>query len=327
MQWWCSAQNVAWEWTWQPYPGVWAFVAAIGAAYLSAVRRAAHGARAEARTKHAAAFAAGVFLLWVALDWPVGALGAGYLASVHMVQFLLMAVIAPPLLLLGTPRQVYARLEETPWCRGWLSAGTHPLVTLAAFNLVVAVTHWPAVVDTLMPTQLGSFVIDLAWLVAGLGLWWPVVAPVPQRSWLGYPAKMGYLVANTMVSTGFFLYLTFSEFPRYATYELAPPVSGISARTDQQVAGFLMKLGGGLVLWTAISILFFRWYRASEAGGSGSAAQGFPGAPGHTSARGVAADMHPRSVPRSAPPPPQPGRPSALPEGRSGRAHPRPRLR
>lgn len=320
MQWWCSAQNVAWEWKWQAYPGVWAFVAVIAAAYVMAVRHAGRVARVEARTKHGATFAAGVFLLWVALDWPVGALGAGYLASVHMVQFLLLALLAPPLLLLGTPRLLYAQLEEARWCRGLLSDVTHPLVTLAAFNLVVAVTHWPAVVDALMPRQLGSFVIDVAWLAGGLALWWPVVAPVPRRSWLGYPAKMAYLVANTMPSTAFFVYLAFSEFPRYATYELAPPVSGISARADQQVAGFLMKLGGGLVLWTAISILFYRWYR-SEAGDSGRAAQSAAAQPLHASPRRVVPGERPRSAPPSATPPPHPSLPSALQEGRPEGAH------
>ena len=51
----------------------------------------------------------------------------------------------------------------------------------------------------------------------------------------------------------------------YAIYELAPPVSGLSAREDQLVAGLLMKIGGAPILWTWVSILFFRWYRESEA--------------------------------------------------------------
>jgi putative membrane protein len=50
----------------------------------------------------------------------------------------------------------------------------------------------------------------------------------------------------------------------YATFELAPPVYGISARDDQRVAGLLMKVGTAAVLWTAISILFYRWYRSEE---------------------------------------------------------------
>ena len=50
----------------------------------------------------------------------------------------------------------------------------------------------------------------------------------------------------------------------YATYELAPPIPGISKRQDQQLAGLMMKLGGAVVLWTGITALFFQWYRREE---------------------------------------------------------------
>ena len=45
---------------------------------------------------------------------------------------------------------------------------------------------------------------------------------------------------------------------------MAPPIAGISKREYQQLAGLLMKLGGAVVLWTAITALFFRWYRSEE---------------------------------------------------------------
>ena len=79
------------------------------------------------------------------------------------------------------------------------------------------------------------------------------VAMEPSR-----PLAYGWLA-------GVFVYLTFTHLPVYATYELAPPIPWISAREDQQVAGLLMKLGGGAVLWAAIGVLFARWYRAEEA--------------------------------------------------------------
>jgi cytochrome c oxidase assembly factor CtaG len=75
---------------------------------------------------------------------------------------------------------------------------------------------------------------------------------------------MGHLVAATIVNTGVFAFLAFSRLPVYEVYELAPPVSGLSARDDQLLAGLLMKIGGAPILWTAISILFFRWYREQQ---------------------------------------------------------------
>lgn len=271
MQWWCAAQGVPWEWSWRPYPGVWAFVLLLAAGYWLALRRLSRGSASRAAPSGDAgagrdrigSFAAGLLLLWIALDWPVGALGAGYLASLHMVQFLLIALASPPLLLYGIPPALLRRLVSRRAVGRMLEAVTHPVAAFLAFNATVVATHWPAAVDGLMVTQAGSFLLDMAWLAGGSILWWPVVCPVPERPRFGYPFKIGYLILNTVAATAPYAFLTFSELPFYAVYELAPPVGGISARTDQRLAGILMKLGGGAVLWTAIGVLFFRWY-ASE---------------------------------------------------------------
>lgn len=262
MQWWCSARPTAWDWSWQAYPGVWLFVALLGAVYLFGVRRAAGGTVPPRRRN---AFLAGLLLLWIALDWPIGALGAGHLASIHMVQYLLIALLAPPLLLLGVPDRAWTRLGASR-AGPLLRLATHPLLTLAMFGVVVYWTHLPGVVDALMATQLGSFVLDVAWLLGGLLFWWPVVAPVPERPRFPHGLKMGYLFLATVINTLPYGFLTFAELPFYGIYELAPPVAGISTREDQQIAGLLMKMGGGLILWTAITILFFRWFQRESDG-------------------------------------------------------------
>lgn len=275
MTWWCSARGTAWDWTWQAYPGVWLFIGLLAVGYLALARRAAAaGDPVDGRRR--ATFLGGLAILWLALDWPIGALGAGYLASVHMAQFLMIALLAPPLMLLGLPRAVYARLGERPLTLAALRVLTHPLIALAVFGVVVYWTHLPGVVDVLMVTQVGSFALDLVWLLGGFVFWWPVVAPVPERP--GFPAglKMGYLFLATVINTLPYAFLTFGDLPFYGLYELAPPVSGITTRQDQQIAGLLMKMGGGVILWTAITILFFRWFQqeeatspAGEAGGAG----------------------------------------------------------
>ncbi len=263
--WWCAARGVEWTWTWQAYPGVWLFVAALVVAFFRLERRSVDEALSDASssTWRRTAFLVGAGALWLILDWPIGAIGAGYLASVHMVQFLVLALIVPPLLLLSIRKRDYRaiarRLPEGPF-----RAVTHPLVTLATFTIVLAATHWPPVVDTLMPNQAGNMLLDLMWLVTGLLFWWPIVAPVPVRPGWGYPTKMGYLIAATLLNTGTFAYLTFTALPLYATYELAPPFPGLSTRDDQTLAGLLMKIGGAAILWTAITVLFARWYMASE---------------------------------------------------------------
>lgn len=265
LQWWCAAQGVPWTWSWQAYPGVWAFCGLLMGAW---VRMRGRWPGSEETRRRAVIFFGGVATLWIALDWPVGALGAGYLASVHMVQYILIALVAPPLLLAGVPRGAYAALDDGA-LGGPLRVITHPLVAMTTFVAIQAITHWPPLVDTWMATQLGSFGLDLLWLSSGLLFWWPVVAPKPERAWLTDGTRIGYLIVATLVNTGVFAYLAFTELPLYATYELAPPVAAISSRDDQLVAGLLMKFGGAVVMWLSIGILFFRAYRASDSLGKG----------------------------------------------------------
>jgi putative membrane protein len=121
-----------------------------------------------------------------------------------------------------------------------------------------------------MNSQLGSFVLDMAWLGGGLVLWWPVVAPIPRRPGFTYMYKIGYLILATILNTPAFALLTFSELPLYATYELAPPIHGLSTRDDQRLAGLMMKIGGGVIFWIGITVLFFRWYQTEHAEGETS---------------------------------------------------------
>jgi cytochrome c oxidase assembly factor CtaG len=112
-----------------------------------------------------------------------------------------------------------------------------------------------------MPTQAGSFLIDVLWLLAGLLYWWPVLAPDP-RSWFRAPVKIAYLFASMVFMTAPGAMITFSDLPLYATYELAPPIPGVSALEDQRLAGIFMRLGASTVVILAISIVFLRWNRA-----------------------------------------------------------------
>ncbi len=264
VQWWCASQNLPWSWTWRPYVGVWLFVLAIAGGYALLRRRGRRRGEAprEGAWGSAVWFGAGLVVLWASLDWPLGTLGASYLASVHMVQFLLTTLLAPPLLLLGIPLWAYRGLDAR--AHRVLIPLTHPLVTLVLFGSIMAFTHWPPIVDGFMSSQLGSFGLDMLWVASGILFWWPISAPVPERSWLTHPVRMGYILAGTIINTGVFAYLTFAQLPVYATYELAPPIRGITTRDDQILAGLLMKMGGALILWTAMTILFFRWFQQQE---------------------------------------------------------------
>jgi putative membrane protein len=203
-------------------------------------------------------FGLGIIALWIATDWPLGALGAGYLLSVHTVQYLLYTFVAPPLILLGLPRWLPLVLEHRPALWRVLRLLARPIVALVIVDAVLVVSHLPAVVDGFRRSQFGSFTIDVVWLLAGLIMWWPVLAPRPETGRLSEPWKIGYLFITTIIPTVPAAFFAFADFPIYALYELAPRVGGIASGADQQAAGLLMKAGDPIV-WLAMLVVFVRW--------------------------------------------------------------------
>jgi putative membrane protein len=262
VQWWCSATGLPWTWAWKAYPGVWLFVGLIAWWYLRSVDRAvAPGGRVRRRLW----LAAGLFSIWIALDWPVGALGAGYLASFHTITYILLSFVAPPCLILAVPDDQWRAAAHRPRLGRLLWWTARPWIALGGFDAIVLVTHVPTVVDGLMVSQLGALLIDLAWLAGGFLLWWPVMGPAPEVVRMNRPLKMGYLFLSTLIPIIPSAFLTFAEYPLYATYELAPRIFPLlTAQQDQQVAGLLMKLVGDLPVWFGFGVIFFRWAREEE---------------------------------------------------------------
>lgn len=253
MQWWCAATGEPWNWQWQWYPGVHLSLIMLSLGWWLLGRAQRWSARPWGW------FATAIVALLVTLDWPVGKLGAGYLASVHTLQFLLLTLLVAPALLMSIPADGWeAMAREGSRTRSVLRFFTHALVGLLCYNIIVVTTHFPSVVDGAMDSQLGSFAIDSSWLVAGLFLWWPILARPPFVR-LGMFGKMGYLFAATIVPTIPAMMMVFSDWPLYELYELAPRVvTHFSPNEDLQLAGLMMKLFGDLPLWIATAVVFFK---------------------------------------------------------------------
>lgn len=274
MSWWCTATREPWSWEWRAYPGVWIAVALLAVPFLLSLRRhRAETGESGITTRQRWQFGSGVVVFWLATDWPVGTLGAGYLASVHMVQWMLYTSIVAPLLLLGMPEWMAERFVDRLHLRTALRTLSRPLVAGVLFNVVLIATHAPFAVDRLRVSAAGSIALDVAWFLSGLIVWLPIISPIRSLRSQSYPIKIVYLFLAMgvlpMFPGGF---LTFATYPLYAIFELAPRATSLSATEDQVVAGLLMKIGSIPVIWPVVGVMFVRWARQESADDEAAAA-------------------------------------------------------
>ena len=253
---------------WHPHYDVWIVLLAFGVGYWFAIKRWAPVAevaeRPAATTKQIVSFYVGLALLWVGADFPLHELSEDYLFSMHMVQHTLFSLVAPPFLLMGMPKWLLRKFLEPKWVWKFARVATRPFVGLVVFNAVIVITHWPTLVNASVTFEPLHFALHFVLFSSAMLMWWPVIAPVPELARLSEPGKMLYLFLQSVVPTVPASFLTFASTPIYSAYASMPRLWGLDVITDLRISGLIMKLGGGLLLWLAIAILFFRWSAKEE---------------------------------------------------------------
>ena len=253
---------------WHAHPDVWFVFGGVGVVYLLAVRRHAPSAPVEARERRrrTTMFTLGIAVLVVGSSYPVHDLAEGYLYSVHMVQHLLYTIVAAPLLVAGVPGWMWRRLLPPGPVRTAFRVLTKPVVAIAVFNGLLLFTHWPEIVEASVRSELTHFALHVLLVSSAVVMWWPVMSPLPELPPLTPPAQMMYLFAHSLAPTIPASFLTFGHSLLYPVYGTFPRLWGISALTDQLVAGLIMKLAGGLILWGFIAVIFFNWHARERDG-------------------------------------------------------------
>jgi putative membrane protein len=244
------------------HPDVMLLLGGVWAAYLLAVRRLVGDPGADVRdlARRRLLFSAGMAALVVGSTWPVHDLAEQRLYAVHMVQHMLYSLVAPPLLIAGIPLALwrgFLRLRRPAAVFRFL---VRPLVALVLFNAMLLITHWPAVVEASVRSAFLHFNLHVLIVGASLVMWWPVMSPVPELPALSPPGQMLYLFLQSLAPTIPASFLTFGRSPLYPIYATFPRVWNIGPLEDQLIAGLVMKLGGGLLLWGFIVAIWFRWY-------------------------------------------------------------------
>ncbi len=247
-------------WRFQFHPEVWLLIAFVIGSYTYAIRvigRRVNPVGEVVTKKQVRAFVAGVLLLWVASDWPMHDISEDYLYSAHMLQHMILSYFVPPLVWLATPAWLFDVVVGGGRARPVVRFLSRPPVAGVLFNLVVMITHIPALVNQSVSNGPLHYSLHVLVVVSSLLMWIPVLGP--NKSWhMGYGGKMIYLFLMSVVPTVPAGWLTFAEGVVYRSYDIPVRVWGISATVDQQLAGAVMKLGGSIFLWTVITYMFFK---------------------------------------------------------------------
>lgn len=201
----------------------------------------------------------GLTAMLVVSSWPFHDIGETALFSVHMVEHMVIIYVSAPLLLLGLPRWLAELTLGRPAVARLLRPVVHPVPAFTILTAILIAIHWPPAVAGMVNSELIHFLVHLGLFLAALIAWMPVRSPTPALPRLGNPMRMFYLFLHSLLPTIPASFLTFSSAPIYPVYGDAALAWGITPLADQTVAGLIMKLGGGLLLWGAIAVMWFRW--------------------------------------------------------------------
>ncbi len=216
------------------------------------------------------AFMAGLMSLFLALASPIEPFGA-LLLQVHMLQHLLLMMVAPPLLWLGAPlfplllglpgpiRACWAvPLLHAPWLRHFFQKLTHPVCAWLLFTAATWFWHLPQTYDLALRSDGWHYLQHGFFLSTGLLFWYPVIRPFPSRPrwspWLLIPYLILADVQNTLLSA----LLTFSDRPLYSFYVVRPRLGNLSPLDDQAAAGVLMWVPGSVVFLVPLFVIAVR---------------------------------------------------------------------
>jgi putative membrane protein len=218
---------------WSPGWVALAIWAAAAAAHLTARRE---------RAWRSAAFHGGLLAALLALVSPLAYWSLTFI-WVRSVQDLLLAVVAPSLIMLGAPRRL--RSPDARGTRGWLAG---PVAVTLAFNVVWLGGHLPVLYDLAATNTAARYVQWAAYLAAGTLFWRQLLGPGgpgPAVNMASVPPmrRLALLVATAAADTILGMVLVFGSGLEYPAY-LAAGHHVLSVVADQQV--------GGAVLWTGM---------------------------------------------------------------------------
>ncbi len=250
------AESVILSWAFEPLPVFGLLLAAI--LYARGWRKLHRQVPARFPVERLLSFLSGLAVIYIALASPLDAF-ASWLLIVHMIQHLLLTMIAPPLLLWGWPMLPILSGLPRPLVRDGLGPFlnapllhrvgrffVHPLFAGPLFILSNVVWHVPAMYELALGSPFWHQVEHASFLVTATLFWWPVIQPWPSRPAWPRWAMIPYLLIADLQNTALAAFLSFYDQVLYPTYAAAPRLVGLSALDDQAGAGAVMWVPGSI---------------------------------------------------------------------------------
>jgi putative membrane protein len=259
-----NAAFAAWQLPWWTF----AFLLITTALYLRGFAKMRRQMPARFMLRRLGFYISGIAALAIALVSPLAALDDKLLIT-HMLQHLLLLVIAPPLLLLGAPQIPLVRaippsiarltigvIAKSRSCRRALTLLTHPVVGFLLFSVAMLGWHLPGPFQLALRSEYWHATEHGCFILAGMLFWYPIVRPWPAIERWSRWAFVPYLLMADAENSMLGAFMVFSGRLFYPFYGGVPRISGIPALTDQIVAGAIMWVPGALLfLVPAIAIV------------------------------------------------------------------------
>jgi putative membrane protein len=234
------------------------------------------GAGSGISRRQAAGFVAGLAVLFIALVSPLDFL-SDELFSAHMVQHLLLMMVAAPLFVLGrfplalswafSPDWTRRIWKQWRWKRAWKFL-TIPTVAGLLHAAAIWIWHMPRLYDASLLNEGLHFLEHFCFFVSAL-IFWQVFADLSESVRLGTSARFGlalFFVFGTMIVTGFLgVLIAFSPHVWYSVYLRETALYGLTALEDQQLAGTIMWVPSGVIYLLSAMSVIGRWLFRMEA--------------------------------------------------------------
>lgn len=257
---------------WNADPWLLALLAAVSAWYWIGWRRLRVRSRqSRGLRRRALLFSVGMLCLAFALLSPLDTLAAA-LVSIHMVQHMLLIIVAAPLLVLAAPLPMFAwglpagsrltlsRGTRLPVVESAWDLLTLPLVAWLLHGAFLWLWHAPVLYQAALEHRVVHDLEHASFLANALLFWWVVLRALARSAASNATALL--LLFTTFLHGGLLAALmTFSSSPWYPVYVDAAARWNISALEDQQLAGLIMWLPAGITYMVAGLALLAMWMR------------------------------------------------------------------